>query len=94
MAKIQCQAIVMGPVSGSDSTYQFEAPDDLFSRPADEIVEAFANHIHEAGVIRSSASYELNSAMKNREKNVVTAIGNLILNGDHLPFVVMISTTD
>lgn len=94
MSKIHCQAIVMGPVSGSDSTYKFDAPDDLFSRPADEIVEAFAAHIHEAGVISGAASYELNSAMKNREKNVVTAIGNLILGGDHLPFVVMISQTD
>ena len=94
MAKIHCQAIVMGPVSGSDSTYRFDAPDDLFGRPVDEIVEAFAAHIHDAGVITSPVSYELNSAMKNPEKNVVTAIGNLILQGDHLPFVVMISKAE
>lgn len=91
MAKIHCRAIVMGPVSGSDSTYEFDAPDDLFARPSDEVVEAFMAHIHEAGVISSAVSYELNSAIKNREKNVVTAIGNLILSGDELPFVVMIS---
>ena len=94
MAKIQCQAIVMGPVSGSDSTYQFEAADDLFRRPSDEIVEAFMAHLNDAGVITSAVAYELNSAIKNREKGVVTAIGNLILNGDELPFVVMISQTD
>ena len=94
MAQIQCQAIVMGPVAGSDSTYQFEASDGLFNRPSDEIVEAFMAHIHEAGVISSPVAYELNSAIKNREKGVVTAIGNLILNGDHLPFVVMISQSD
>ncbi|NBC32239.1 MAG: hypothetical protein GVY13_06130 [Alphaproteobacteria bacterium] len=93
MARIHCRAIVMGPVSGSDSTYEFDAPDDVFVRPADEAVEAFMAHLHEAGVISSAVSYELNSAVKNREKNVITAIGNLILNGDELPFVAMISRT-
>lgn len=91
MAKIHCQAIVMGQVSGSDGVYRFDADDDLFKRPADEIVEAFMEHIHEQHVIPSRDHYELNSAWKNKEKQVVTAVGSLIVKDDALPFVLMIS---
>jgi hypothetical protein len=91
MAKATCHAVVLGPISGSDSHYEFEADDDLFQRPADEIVEAFMAHIHREGVIKHEFGYELNSAHKNKEKRVVTAIGNLLLDGDELPFTAMIS---
>ncbi len=93
MAKIHCQAIVLGEVSGSDGTYLFDADDDLFQRPADEIVEVFMRHIHDQHIISDREHYELNSAMKNKEKQVVTAVGNLFLKNDALPFVVMISQT-
>jgi hypothetical protein len=91
MGKAVCHAVVMGPVSGSDSKYDFEVDDGFFNKPADEIVEAFMSHIHREGVIKNEIGYELNSAFKNKEKRVVTAIGSLHLNGDDLPFTVMIS---
>ena len=91
MGKAVCHAVVMGPVSGSDGHYEFEADEALFRQPADEIVEAFMHHIHQEGVIKHEFHYELNSAFKNKEKRVVTAIGNLHLDGDDLPFTVMIS---
>lgn len=91
MSKATCHAVVMGPVSGSDTHYEFDVEADFFDKPADEIVEAFMAHIHEAGIIRHEFHYELNSAFKNKEKRVVTAIGNLQLEGDDLPFTAMIS---
>lgn len=91
MGKAVCHAVVMGPVSGSDGHYEFEADDELFKKPADEIVEAFMQHIHRVGVIKHAFHYELNSAFKNKEKRVVTAIGHLQLDSDELPFTVMIS---
>ena len=91
MGKVICHAVVMGPVSGADGQYEFDADDGLFGKPADEIVEAFMHHIHSQGMIKHAFHYELNSAFKNKEKRVVTAIGQLHLNGDELPFTVMIS---
>ena len=94
MAKIHCQAIVLGEVSGSDGIYLFDAQDDLFQRPADEVVELFMHHLHGENIISDRNHYELNSAMKNKEKQVVTAVGHLFLKDDALPFVVMISQVD
>ena len=93
MARMPCQAIVLGEVSGSDGVYLFDADDDLFQRPADGIVEVFMQHIDDQRIISECDHYELNSAMKNKEKQVVTAVGNLFLKNGALPFVVMISQT-
>ena len=90
MAEVVARAVVMGPVSGSDSTYTFKVDDDFFGLPADDIVERFIDHLHEAGDLPERNAYELNSAFKNRERNVVTALGNLYFANEEMPFVVMI----
>ena len=93
MAKMHCQAIVSGEVSGSDGVCLFDADDDPFQRPVDEIVEVFMQHIQDQRIISGRDRHELNSAMKNKEKQVVTAVGNLVLKNGTLPFVKMISRT-
>ncbi len=91
MANIIAKAVVMGPVSGSDSSYSFTAEDDFFELPADDIVERFIDHLHKAGDLPTENAYELNSAFKNKEKQVVTALGSLFFANETMPFVVMIN---
>ncbi|MGF1476732.1 MAG: hypothetical protein ACFB6S_14330 [Geminicoccaceae bacterium] len=91
MAKVTCNAVVMGPVSGSDHLYQFDVEDDFMDRPADEIVEAFVDYLHREGELKDPSAYELNSAIKNREKGVIMAIGSLALGAELMPFVAMFS---
>lgn len=90
MADVIAKAVVMGPMSGTDSTYSFSVDDDFFTLPADEIVEQFIDYLHRHGDLPDKNAYELNSAFKNREKNVVTALGSLFFANEEMPFVVMI----
>jgi hypothetical protein len=78
--------------TGGEGRYRFDAPADLMSRTADEIVAIFFNHV-EKEVLPRHADWEINGVMKNRERGVVTAIGSLIpdKNDPPLPFLLMIS---
>ncbi len=78
--------------TGGEGRYRFDAPADLMSRTADEIVATFFDHV-EKEVLRRHADWEVNGVMKNRERGVVTAIGSLIphKNDPPLPFLLMIS---
>ncbi len=77
--------------TGGEGQYEFEGPNDLFKKPADEIVAAFFDHV-ERDVLKHNTDWELNSAMKNRERRIVTAMGSLILAADEppLPFLLLI----
>lgn len=91
MARIICQAVIMGEKSGTGSTFRFEIDDDYMARPADEIVEALMEHLHEIGYLRDRYGYELNSAMRNEGQGVIMAMGNLFLSNQPLPFTAFIS---
>lgn len=94
MAGVIAKAVVMGPESGTDSTYKFAAPDNLMDLPSDEVVEMFIHHLHDSGMLPDRNAYELNSAFKNREKRVVTGLGSLHFSNEDMPFVVMIFPTE
>ena len=78
--------------TSGEGSYTFEGPPDLMRKTADEIVTAFFEYI-ERDILMTHADWELNGVMKNKERDVVTAIGSLIphKNDAPLPFLLMIS---
>lgn len=86
------QASMLGAAPDSvPGIYPFEAPDDLMSGTADQVVRMFFTHV-DKDIFHHHVGYELNAALKNRDGAAVTAMGSLILGDDaHLPFVLVIS---
>ena len=91
MAAFNCTATVMGAVSGADRKISFEMHTDPETTPADDIVAAFVAKLHEVGDLPSPDAYELNSAIRNKDKRVVMAIGQMRRPRDENPFITMIS---
>ena len=89
---MRCSARMMDAATGGEGTYEFDAPDDLFKKPADEIVAAFFDHV-ETEILKHEADWELNGALKNKERNIVTAMGSIIPSRSEppLPFLRMIA---
>lgn len=91
MSEINCRAVIMDAHSGAENTYRFTAPADILSHPADEIVERFMDHMNEIHYTHNPIRWELNSAMKNRDAKVVTALGHLLFEHGDIPFMAMIA---
>ncbi|HLG86377.1 MAG TPA: hypothetical protein VKZ79_04190 [Alphaproteobacteria bacterium] len=91
MAKVECRAVIMDYAGDGENTYGFEAEDDLFQKPADEIVEAFMRYIDSRKVLNEPVRYELNAATRYPDRRLVSAMGTLLLkDGARLPFIAMI----
>ena len=91
MAQAHLKAVVLGPKSGGDRWYEFPMDGDPSSTPADEIVESFMSYLYEKDELPHASSYELNSAIKNKDSHVVMSIGSLLLSNEEMPFISMIS---
>ena len=87
-------AAMMDAETGGSQDYEFEAAPDLFHRPADDIVGAFINSLDGYGDNPAPLAYELNSAIKKPELQVVMATGTLQLDRGEIPFLLMISPAD
>ncbi len=87
----QYQARMLNTTQGSeDGTYPFEAPEELFEAPADQIVRTFFDHV-DREIFHHHVDYEMNAAFKNKDRNAVTAMGSLIMSDQsHLPFLLLI----
>lgn len=85
-------ARMMHAETGGEGSYQFQGPDDLMKKTADEIVAVFLDHV-ESEILRHHVDWEINAVFKNKQRGVVSAIGSLIPEKDDepLPFLVMIS---
>lgn len=85
-------ARMLDAATNGEGSYTFEGPPDLMRRTADEIVGAFFEYV-ERDVLGKHADWEINGIMKNKDRNVVTALGSLIpeRNEPHLPFLLLIS---
>ncbi len=81
----------VGEGHGADARYEFEAPDDLFTKSPIKVIKAFMQHVDHVELPDEDVGYELYSALKNKEHNVVTGLGILCLNHGEIPFMVMIS---
>ena len=84
-------AAMMDAESGGNQNYTFEAADDLFGKPAHDIVSAFMTSVTAGGERPLHLSYELNSVIKKRQKQVVMATGSLVFGHGEIPFLLMIS---
>jgi hypothetical protein len=91
MVTVTYRAAMLDAETGSNETYKFEAAADLFSKPADDIVGSFIEHLNGASREANPLAYELNSAVKKSDKQVVMATGSLIRDKGEIPFLLMIS---
>jgi len=87
-------AALMDAATGGNQSYEFEAAADLFRKPADDIVDVFINSIDGYGDNPAPFSYELNSAIKKAEQQVVMATGSLHVARGEIPFLLMIAPAD
>lgn len=84
-------ARMMDAQTGGEGRYTFEASDDMMRRPADEVVDLFFEHIS-VRVLKHKVEWELNSVMKHRDRNIITAMGSLLHDQDPpMPFLLMIA---
>jgi hypothetical protein len=84
-------AALLDAETGANESYRFEAESDLFRMPADEIIHAFINYLNAGKYTDSPVGYELNSALKKDDKQVVMATGSLLIGKGEIPFLLMIS---
>ena len=81
----------VGEGHGADERYEFEAPDDLFSHSPITVLKTFMEHVTHVELPGGHAGYEIYSALKNKERQVVTGVGLLKLPHGEIPFMVMVS---
>lgn len=91
MATAIYRAALLDAQTGGNASYQFEAEPGLFQLPADEIIHYFINHLNANDYINRQVGYELNSAIKKSNKQVVMATGSLLIEKGEIPFLLMIS---
>lgn len=86
-------ARMMDASTSGEGSYTFEGPADLMQRTADEIVGVFFEHI-ERTVLSGNVDWEINGALKNRDRRIVTAMGSLIPEKDDPPMPFLLLITD
>jgi len=96
MASAIYSAAMIDAETGGNETYRFKARPDLLEMPVPDIIDAFIKHLDSEGIYPSPMSYELDSAVKRKNRRIVLATGSLILGkGDQkqgeIPFLLMIS---
>jgi hypothetical protein len=78
--------------TGSEGRYQFDAPEDLLRRTADEVVSTFF-HAVEDQVLTQHIDWEVNGVLAQRDRGVVVAIGSLLPKaGAPMPFALVVSS--
>ncbi len=87
-------AILMHGNRSAEGTYRFEAEDGLLSRTPITVLRTFLEWVEEHTPL-DHIDYEVNAAMRNKDKGVVTALGSLHFEDDgDQPFVCMISEAE
>lgn len=85
-------ARIMDAETGAENAYHFEGPDDLFERTPMRIVRLFFESIEVSMFHSEHVDYEINTAIKKPEHQVVLVVGSYHLHsGDDKPFMMMIS---
>lgn len=93
---ITLTATMMNARREAQGDYDFPAPADVFEKMTPvQIVKLFAEHVDRKIFPDDVIDFEINSALKNLEHRVVTAMGQMITHfGRHdgaIPFMVMIA---
>jgi hypothetical protein len=85
-------ARIMDADSGNEGRYDFEGPEDLLTKTPVRVVRHFMEYVDKSLLPAQHVDYELNAAMKNQTKTVVTALGEFHFeHGGTSPFLMMIS---
>lgn len=86
------QAVLMHGSRGGEGTYRFEGPDTLLKKSPVKAARVFMEYLEATHPALGHIDYEINAALKNKDKQVVTILGNLVFHGDdEQPFMCMIS---
>lgn len=88
---MKCSAVMFDADTGRQETYDFDAPDDIFQRPRMELIDMFFRYVDHVELPQDDVAYEIQTALKDHEAQVVTAVGVLRLAHGQIPFMVMIS---
>lgn len=90
MAKYLC--IVMHGETGGEGRYQFDGPEDLLSETPVRVFRKFMEMIDHEVFPAQHVDHEINAALKNSQRGVITVLGQMIFRGDPpAPFMAMIS---
>ena len=88
-------AQVMHAATGGMGTYEFDSDDDLLLQTPFRVIRKFMQHVGSDLIPASYKDYELNAAFKNEQVQVVTGMGELVLQKDPpIPFLIMIGARD
>ncbi|MGI9492004.1 MAG: hypothetical protein ACR2QF_06355 [Geminicoccaceae bacterium] len=68
-----------GDRSGAGGNHRFQLSGRLAELPANEIVEQFMEHLHDSQFLANRYAYELNAAIKVSDKDVVIAMGTIVI---------------
>jgi hypothetical protein len=81
--------------TGSDGTYDFEWQEGLMNETPVRVVRAFFERVDRAAFPTRHVDYEINAALKNRERGIVTCMGSLHFEGGAppAPFLLMVAQT-
>jgi len=87
-------AVLMHGERGGEGTYTFDIPDAAAAGTPMRIMRAFMEYA-EAHTDIGHIEYEVNAAMKNREHNITTVIGEFLFEGDgRQPFACFIAPAE
>lgn len=81
------EATLVHAERGGKGTYRFEAKDGLIGKSAFKVVRKFMEHL-EGRFDHDHFEWRVNASFKNKEKGIVTALGEFEFHGDdEQPFV-------
>jgi hypothetical protein len=88
-------ARILDAENGNEAGYEFDGPPDLMGQAADDVIGTFFDQVDKL-ILEDHVDWELNGALNNRQRRVVTAIGSLIPKAGTppIPFLLMISDHD
>ncbi|MCF8483176.1 MAG: hypothetical protein K9H25_22350 [Rhodospirillum sp.] len=85
------KAVMFDAQTGAQNIYEFESEDHLMDQSRMRLIEAFMEYVDHVELPKENIGYEIQTALKNHDLGVVTAIGILKLAHGDIPFMVMIS---
>lgn len=84
-------AILMHGTRGGEGRYEFEGSEDLLSQTPVRIMRVFMDSVEAKNGI-GHIEYEINAALKNKDHDIATVIGEIQFeDGDQQPFMCMLS---
>jgi len=88
-------AVLMHGERGGEGTYMFEIPANPNEMKKSDIIRALMEHLASHYDLGGPMDYDVSAAFRNREHQVLTVIGEMVLDGtNHQPFACFISPAE